>query len=108
MKLTETDMKWLSQFETNMGTAVRSNWASPISDTNLAKMSEIFNRVYGTERRVKMSCASCVLELLTDMGRLYFAQKEAQEAPKKTRVGCRSTKVANIQGVAVKTRNIKK
>ena len=58
----------------------------------------------GGNRRANANCASCILEILTDIGRIYFAQKEAESKPAAQRVGKTATKTAKVQGVAVKTK----
>jgi len=102
-EFTTQEMQWLSQFETNMQTAVRSHWASPLTDTALRDMAHLFNEVTGGNRRASTSCAACILELLTDMGHLYFAQKEATGGAEKKQVATRPAKPAKVTGVAVKT-----
>ena len=107
MKLTQEQMTYLSRFEGNMLTAVRSNWTSPLSASDLQMVADIYNKVTGQSRRAN-ACASCILELLTDMGRIYFAQKEASQAETKPKVRKSSTKVAKVAGVAVKTKKTAK
>lgn len=104
MEITKKQMAYLSKFESNMQTAVRSNWTSSLSASDLQGVADIFNEVTGQNRRANANCASCILELLTDMGRIYFAQKEAESKAQSTRVGKSSTKVAKVAGVAVKTK----
>ena len=108
MKLTQEQMTYLSRFEGNMLTAVRSNWTSPLSASDLQMVADIYNKVTGQSRRANANCASCILELLTDMGRIYFAQKEASQAETKPKVRKSSTKVAKVAGVAVKTKKTAK
>lgn len=108
MKLTQKQMAYLSKFESNMQTAVRSNWTSPLSASDLQGVADIFNEVTGQNRRANANCASCILELLTDVGRIYFAQKEAAQADNKPKVGKSSAKVAKVAGVAVKTKKTAK
>lgn len=108
MKLTQEQMTYLSRFEGNMLTAVRSNWTSPLSASDLQMVADIYNEVTGQSRRANANCASCILELLTDMGRIYFAQKEASQAETKPKVRKSSTNVAKVAGVAVKTKKTAK
>ncbi len=76
---TEKQMKELSVWEPNMRTAVRSNWARGIGSTAARRMNEIYNAATGAKGTVNASCAGCMLNLLRDVGRLYFAQKEARK-----------------------------
>ena len=108
MKLTQEQMTYLSRFEGNMLTAVRSNWTSPLSASDLQMVADIYNKVTGQSRRANANCASCILELLTDIGRIYFAQKVASQAETKPKVRKSSTKVAKVAGVVVKTKKTAK
>ena len=97
-------MAYLSRYEDRMRTATNSHWCSPVSQTELQGITDILNYALETNRRANANCASCILEILTDIGRIYFAQKEAEIAASTKKVATRSTKVANVAGVAVKTR----
>lgn len=104
MKLTKEQMDFLKPYEGRMETATKSNWASAVSQTELEGITQILNQVTGGNRRANANCASCILEILTDIGRIYFAQKEAESKPATQRVGKTTTKTAKVQGVAVKTK----
>lgn len=76
---------YLAQFDDNFRTAVNSRWARHPGRDNMARMAEIYNAATGQNRRPNASCSSCVVNFLTDLGRLYFADKQEREAaPKKT------------------------
>lgn len=107
MKLSTEQMAILSKYEDRIGTAVRSNWASPVSATELQVIVDILNGVTGGNRRVNANCASCILEILTDVGRLYFEQKQAVSEASTPKVGKSSVKAAKVAGVAVKTKKTK-
>ena len=71
-----------------MRTAVNSSWARHPGRDNLARMTDIYNAATGQHRRTNASCQHCEVSFLKDIGRLYFAEKEAranavQEEPKK-------------------------
>lgn len=97
-------MDFLRKFEDRMETATKSHWASAVSQTELEGVIRIFNQVTGGNRRANANCASCILETFTDMGRIYFAQKEAESKAAAHKVEKSSTKVAKVAGVAVKTK----
>lgn len=67
---------YLAQFDDNFRTAVNSRWARHPGRDNMARMAEIYNAATGQNRRPNASCSSCVVNFLTDLGRLYFADKE--------------------------------
>ena len=103
-ELSTEQMAYLSRFEDRMRTATNSNWCSPVSTSELQEITNILNYVTETNRRANANCASCILETLTDIGRIYFAQKEAA----KKKVEVKTAKPANIANVAVKTTKVAK
>lgn len=82
---------FLSQFEDNFRTAINSRWSRHPGHQNLLRMGEIYNAATRQHRIIYTSCQACVLSFLTDIGRLYFADKESrenavQEEPKKKQI----------------------
>lgn len=75
--LTNEQMTALAPFEGRMQTALRSNWCAAVSARDFNVVLQIYNSVTGSIRRNNPDCASCVLELFSDMGRIYFAQRDA-------------------------------
>lgn len=71
---------YLTQFEDNFRTAINSRWSRHPGHQNLRRMGEIYNHVTGTQRNVNTSCQACVLSFLTDIGKLYYADKAEREA----------------------------
>ena len=79
---------YLSQFEDNFRTAINSSWARHPGFNTLPRLAEIYNAATGENRHPNAGCQHCVLAFLKDLGKLYFAEKEAranavQEEPKK-------------------------
>ena len=79
MKFTEEQMTFLAEFEDRMTTAVRSQWCRGLQSYQYEQIYALWREVSGTNIERNPNCASCVLTLLTDVGRAYFAQKEAAE-----------------------------
>jgi hypothetical protein len=75
--LTNEQMAALAPFEGRMQTALRSNWCAAVSAHDFNVVLQIYNSVTGGIRRNNPDCASCVLELFSDMGRIYFAQRDS-------------------------------
>lgn len=73
---------YLAAFEENFRTAIHSRWSRHPGHQNLRRMGEIYNQVNGTQRNVNTSCQACVLSFLTDIGKLYYADKAEREAAK--------------------------
>ena len=79
-KFTEKQMAFLATQERDMRTAVESNWSRYPGQANIEQMRKIWEELTGQTREIRLSCSSCILNLVRDMGVLYFAQKKEQEA----------------------------
>ena len=79
-KFTEKQMAFLATQERDMRTAVESNWSRYPGQANIEQMRKIWEELTGQTREIRLSCSSCILNLVRDMGILYFAQKKEQEA----------------------------
>ena len=74
-KLTAAELKQLAPYESNMLTAVDSDWTRGIGRRGILLMKEIREAVTGRKQHVNGSCPSCVLNLVREVGRWYFADK---------------------------------
>lgn len=70
--MTKEDIKWLSKFETNFNTAIKSNYSRNILEGSLIKMKEIYEIETGKKYSLCVHCTGNVLELLRLVGNLYF------------------------------------
>lgn len=81
MKLTQEQFQALSQYERNFTTAIKAKWSAYPGENGVRLMHEILCKVTGTSRHLSMSCGACILQLVTEVGRIYFADKaEAEKA----------------------------
>lgn len=80
MRLTKEHMKALKPYEKYMRTAVRASWASNPGMQGIETLRHVWEDVTGTRRNMSVSCGACILNLLKDVGRLYF-----DSLPKKRR-----------------------
>lgn len=80
MRLTKEQMKALEPYEKYMRTAVRADWASNPGMQGIDTLRRVWEDVTGTRRNMSVSCGVCILNLLKDVGRLYF-----DSLPKKRR-----------------------
>lgn len=80
MKFSSEQMARLSQWESSMRSAVRSGWARGIGSRATLEVASIYEEATGQKHPVNVGCGPCILDLLQRVGRLYFAQKEAQES----------------------------
>lgn len=106
MRLTDDQFIALSKYETQLRTAVKSRWARFPGTASLVEIHRIQEDVYGRKTSLNTSCSSCVLRLLTEMGNIYFADKEEREKTK--RVGSSEEEVTTREKVEVKTEKPKR
>lgn len=79
MRLTEEQMERLSPYEKYFRTAINSRYASYPGISALETINAIYNDVTGIKRSLKPSCGTCILNLLTDAGKIYFADVAERE-----------------------------
>lgn len=84
MKLTPEEFAAAAAYETQMQTAIRSDYLRNVGRSGLAILVPIYERVAGRKERVNSNCAACILGFLKRLGAIYFADKaerEQQQAP---------------------------
>lgn len=107
MKLTESQFKTLSQFEAYFNTAVNSDWSRHPGQAALQMIHEIYTQVSGDRRKLNGSCQSCILHLLQDCGRLYFADKQERIDQENDRRAVEASKAdLEVKRIAVKTKKV--
>ena len=79
--MTQEDIKWLKQFESNFKTAINSNYSRNILDSQLRKMVEIYESITGKKYNLCYHCSTSILGFLKDMGRIYFQKVQAGNEP---------------------------
>lgn len=77
-QLTKGQMAVLATYEDNLRTAVSANYVRAMRKTDVAILEDMHNDYTGGSRHFNANCQACVLELCKDLGRLYFAQRDAQ------------------------------
>lgn len=73
MNYTEQQRAILAQYEEYFGTAVRSDWARNPGPRALEEINDILYAGKTAKPRVNNGCQQCILGILRDAGRLYFA-----------------------------------
>lgn len=73
---TKKQMETLSKYEGNMETAVKADWCRAMGRTDLQTIHAIYVERTGSNMRLNTNCATCTLQLLKEVGSLYFSQKE--------------------------------
>lgn len=90
MTFTTEQIKALEPYEKHFATALRSRYARYPGVNGVRIIHGIYAAAVKGVRSVNTSCSSCIFRLLTDVGTLYFKDKEEIEKqnevkPKKIR-----------------------
>lgn len=90
MTFTTEQIKALEPYEKHFTTALRSRYARYPGVNGVRIIHGIYAAAVKGVRSVNTSCSSCIFRLLTDVGTLYFKDKEEIEKqnevkPKKIR-----------------------
>lgn len=80
--MTEEQFRILEPYEQSFRWAIRSNFIH-MSNGEFTTIKNLYHEVFGKNMTVAQSnCNACRLKALQEMGRAYFAYKEAAEAAK--------------------------
>ena len=112
MTFTKDQMEALAPFEEYFRTAVGANWARNPGRENLSRIHGILKSATGDNRRLDANCQHCIVNLLRDTGKAYFADKAEIELKKSEpkKVVCVTEEVPElvIKHIPVKTTGKKK
>ena len=78
--MTDEQFAALAQFEDRFTTATKANWCRYPGLAALQTMASVYNSVTGQGIRINSGCSRCVLHVVQDAGRVYFAEKARREA----------------------------
>ena len=78
--LTADQVQALEGYERIFTQATKAAWCSYPGKAAIAKMLDVWQSLTGHPYPYKPGCPNCLLNLVRDMGTLYFAAKEAQAA----------------------------
>ena len=82
--MTDEQFAALAQFEDRFTTATKANWCRYPGLAALQTMVSVYNSVTGRGIRINSGCSRCVLHVVQDAGRVYFAEKARREAVQAT------------------------
>ena len=82
--MTDEQFQALAQYEDRFTTAINAKWCRYPGLAALQTMVSVYNSVTGQTLRLNSGCSRCVLHVVQDTGRLYFAEKERREAVQAT------------------------
>ena len=84
MTMTDEQFAALAQYEDRFTTAINAKWCRYPGLAALQTMVSVYNSVTGKTLRLNSGCSRCVLHVVQDTGRLYFAEKARREAVQAT------------------------
>jgi len=111
-KLTAEQMKALAPYERHFRQAIEASWCSYPGQDGIRIMLDAWASITGRRYGYKPCCSNCLLNLVRDMGTIYFEQKrvleeEAKKAPETSEDEAKQTeavKVAPAKKKAAKTK----
>ena len=74
-KLTAEQVLELQPYERHFTQATRAAWCSYPGQAGIAKMLDIWESLTGSKYPYQPGCSNCLLNLVRDLGTIYFAQK---------------------------------
>ena len=84
--MTDEQFQALAQYEDRFTTAINAKWCRYPGLAALQTMVSVYNSVTGQTLRLNSGCSRCVLHVVQDTGRIYFAEKARREAVQATEV----------------------
>ena len=82
--MTDEQFQALAQYEDRFTTAINAKWCRYPGLAALQTMVSVYNSVTGQTLRLNSGCSRCVLHVVQDAGRLYFAEKARRDAVQAT------------------------
>ena len=82
--MTDEQFAALAQYEDRFRTAIDAKWCRYPGLAALQTMVSVYNSVTGQGIRINSGCSRCVLHVVQDAGRVYFAEKARREAAQAT------------------------
>ena len=76
MRLTEEQFKALAPYEKHFDSAVNHRWTRFPGGAALDLIHDIPHQVTGLNLPLNKCCSHCILELMTEMGRIFLADRE--------------------------------
>jgi hypothetical protein len=79
MILTAEQIKELSQYESHFKTAIESRYAKYPGAIGITTIHSVYSQVAKNVPPLNTSCSSCIFRLLTEVGAIYFKDKEEMQ-----------------------------
>ena len=101
MKLTKQQYDALAPYEKHFDSAVNHRWTRFPGGAALDMIHDILFQVTGLNLPVNKCCSHCILELMTEMGRIFLADRDEM---KRTEVAIKESLIPDPVKVEVKTK----
>ena len=101
MKLNKQQYDALAPYEKHFDSAVNHRWTRFPGGAALDMIHDILLQVTGLNLPVNKCCANCILELMTDMGRIFLADRDEK---RRTEVAVKDSLTTESTKVEVKTK----
>ena len=101
MKLTKQQYDALAPYEKHFDSAVNHRWTRFPGGAALDMIHDILLQVTGLNLPANKCCSHCILELMTEMGRIFLADRDEM---KRTEVAIKESLIADPVKVEVKTK----
>ena len=101
MKLTKQQYDALAPYEKHFDSAVNHRWTRFPGGAPLDMIHDILLQVTGLNLPVNKCCSHCILELMTEMGRIFLADRDEM---KRTEVAIKESLIPDPVKVEVKTK----
>ena len=76
MKLTKEQFDALAPYEKHFDSAVNHRWTRFPGGAALDLIHDILHQVTGLNLPLNKCCSNCILELMTEMGKIFLADRE--------------------------------
>lgn len=77
--MTDEQFNALTPFENNFTTAIKVNYTRYPGRAAIDTMFNIYRELTNSRININRSCGTCVLHLVQNVGKLYFAEKTRRE-----------------------------
>jgi hypothetical protein len=97
--MTDEQFAALAQYEDRFRTAIDGGWCRYPGLAALQTMASVYASVTGRGIRINSGCSRCVLHVVQDAGRIFFAEKErrtAEETAKKEKTADNTAKKKTV------------
>ena len=83
MTLNAEQLKMLEPYESHFKTAIESRYAKYPGANGVKTIHSIYSQVAKNVPPLNTSCSSCIFRLLTEVGAIYFKDKEEMQKTEK-------------------------